>query len=127
MTNETEQLRRMVEARERATKGPWYAYEGKVRLESQLDGPEIASTWGQTDATKSWGGANEISDACFIALSGTLDLLAILTRMEKMEAALKWYADVGSLAALQADVRTYNDNGYYKVGGQRAREAIENE
>lgn len=89
MTNETEQLRRMVEARERATKGPWYAYEGKVRLESQLDGPEIASTWGQTDATKSWGGANEISDACFIALSGTLDLLAILTRMEKMEAWVK--------------------------------------
>ncbi len=130
MTNETEQLRRLVEARERATKGDWkdipqsngssmIAVEFETGKQMNPKGLRlIANTLARKDSLH-----EDQSNTDFISLSGTIDLRSILTRMEKMEAALRFYADE----------ETWSDISVYLAPGdsrpidmsQRAKEALE--
>jgi len=96
MTNETERLRRLVDARERATKGEWELQitkfpDGIKSLEIITPNYDVVSAVVRHPI-------RALEDAHFIALSGTLDLRAILTRMEKMEEALKPFADAATEA-----------------------------
>ena len=113
MTNETGQLRRLAEARERATKGEWSVcqFEGTGFKNQVMVSPTICTAYG--------GEGEALANAELIALSGTLDLRAILTRMEKMEAALRFYA--GSHLVPDEGPWGINSNDC----GQRANEALE--
>lgn len=117
MTAETEQLRRLVDARERATKGDWSVcqFEGTGFKNQVMVSPTICTAYG--------GEGEALANAELIALSGTIDLRAILTRMEKMEAALRFYADTENHT-----IHIIDEVPYHYVdddGGQRAREALE--
>lgn len=125
MTNETEQLRRMVEARERATKGDWSVcqFEGTGFKNQVMVSPTICTAYG--------GEGEALANAELIALSGTLDLRSILTRMEKMEAALRFYANAENyfqrMWADECGGISGPSSAMLNDQGQRAREAIENE
>jgi hypothetical protein len=74
MTNETEQLRRLVDARERATKGDWELQitkfpDGIKSLEIITPNYDVVSAVVRHPI-------RALEDAHFIALSGTLDLRA---------------------------------------------------
>ena len=87
MTDIIDQLRRLVDAREKATKGDWY----------------------------------DAGD--FISACGSTDFAALSKRMEKMEAALRFYADTENHT-----IHIIDEVPYHYVdddGGQRAREALE--
>ncbi len=122
MTNETEQLRRLVDARERATKGDWSVcqFEGTGFKNQVMVSPTICTAYG--------GEGEALANAELIALSGTTDLRAILTRMEKMEAALKPFRE----AAIYAERWGSSDAAESVIANsvslsdcQRAKEALE--
>ena len=107
MTNETEQLRRLVDARGKATKGPWICKAQSGVGNQQIDlldeivpeySPDQKLVTLRATAWKPYRAKSIRPTAEFIALSGTIDLHAILTRMEKMEAALKPFADAATEA-----------------------------
>ncbi len=126
MTNETEQLRRLVDARERATKGPWekrrvsshnFFIYPKNSNESMVGVGCIKNARDRKE-----GPAN----AAFIEAAGSIDLHAILTRMEKMEAALRFYADHKRNTKDGIYGRDNMVRGYFEHDqGQRAKEAFE--
>lgn len=120
MTNETEQLRRLVDARGKATKGDWSVcqFEGTGFKNQVMVSPTICTAYG--------GEGEALANAELIALSGTLDLRSILTRMEKMEAALRYYADHKRNTKDGIYGRDNMVRGYFEHDqGQRAKEAFE--
>ena len=145
MNNETEQLRRLVDAREKATKGKWMKSEvdysvfggDGFHVCDPAEGPHISKNWNDdihTDGIpyRHWAdapGEDYIDRDCdaleanqsFIALAGSTDLRAILLRMEKMEAALEWYADDGNWQKDPNDAEVL----YERNAGGIAREALE--
>jgi hypothetical protein len=147
MTNETEQLRRLVEAREMATKGDWIKSEfdytvfggDGFHVCDPGQGPHFSKKWNDDVHTEGipyrhWGegpGKDYIERECddlesnqsFITIAGSTDLRAVLTRMEKMEEALRFYADTENHT-----IHIIDEVPYHYVdddGGQRAREALE--
>ena len=130
MTNETEQLRRMVEARERATKGP-VVIEGVPYCDGSddptvltVDGTYICQTVYDHQSLTTDHAVDE--DTLFIAGCFNTDLRSILTRMEKMEAALRFYADHKRNTKEGIYGRDNMVHGYFEHDqGQRAKEAFE--
>jgi len=139
MTNETEQLRRLVDARERATKGPWEntahlgpTGHGGIAICSSRQDYTVACVYLQISNTQwKWDeqcyqpeNAEALGTSEFIALSGTTDLRSILTRMEKMEEALRHIEWLKNRADELDDLFDYPHTWVLRMAAKTAKEAL---
>jgi len=135
MTNNIEQLEKLVEARKKATAGPWEQSPRRVRKDSVFVGvgggdPHHNKIDG---ATLGVGGlvcegmlrAVDERNMNFIALAGSTDLESILTEMKEQQAKiekLEKVVEAAEMLVAQADVETA-DRGPQSLIDFRIREA----
>jgi hypothetical protein len=133
MTPSTLRLKQLAEA---ATPGPWYDYREQGIFPTLFSYEELSN--GQRKLVEYIGHAQKEENRQFIAAANPEAVLGLISRIEKLEAALRFYADIGTYGTAGPGDCTSVDSsdcepvlidgwGESYRPGKKAREALKEE